>query len=162
MTQLPRGSGRGANQAARFPKIESTYFSFGHYEWSLWLYPFGDGIQQDGRVLVTLTRQTSMSHVCRVRYRITLGEGESMFESGIVEQMLDLSGAGTPVDLGCNNIFALSSNKTRLMVKVDLIFVAAISEVQLNPFDRSKNRCHIYDRDKQTWVVEVSFLTFLA
>ncbi len=39
--------------------------------------------------------------------------------------------------------------------QVELMSVSAISEVALCPFSRNRNRAHLYDRDKQAWMLEV-------
>ena len=79
-------------------------------------------------------------------------------DSDIIEQILDTSGTGPPYDVGYN-VFTLTSGKARLRIKIELTSVSAISEVLLCPFSRSKYRVHLYDRDKQAWMLEADVLT---
>ena len=106
-----------------------------------------------GTSLVYLTRQTNFDHTCRVRYRIIIGQGDHSIESGVIEQLLDASGSGRPYDIGYN-AYNLTSGKGRLRVRVELLFVSAISEVNLCVLNRKHNRAHLYDRDKQEWMIE--------
>jgi hypothetical protein len=135
------------------PRIETNYFTFGHFDWNLSVCPFGDGVETTGKPLIFLTRQTNFDHLCRIKYRLTIGQNDKTLESEVIEQIVDLSGHAQPYNVGYD-LYRLTSGKSKLKVKVELISVAAISEVQLCPLNRSKNRAHLYDRDKQEWLIE--------
>ena len=78
-------------------------------------------------------------------------------DSDVIEQILDTSGTGPPYHVGYH-VFSLTSGKARLRIKVQLLSVSAISEVIMCPFSRNKNRVHLYDRDKQAWMLEADVL----
>lgn len=103
--------------------------------------------------MIFLTRQTNFDHLCRVKYRLIIGQGDKLFESEVIEQIVDISGHAQPYDVGYD-LYRLTSSKSRLRVRVELMSVTAISEVQIWPLNRSKNRAHLYDRDKQAWMIE--------
>ena len=136
-----------------FPKYETMYFSWGLFDWNLSVYPFGDCAETDNFSLVYLIRQTSFDHLCRVRYRITLGTGDRKVESSAIEQIIDISGTGTPYESGYS-IYQFANRSGKLHIKIELLAVTAISEVELQPFTRGKNKAHLYDRDKQAWMLE--------
>lgn len=115
--------------------------------------PSGDGVETTGKPLIFLTRQTNFDHLCRVKYRLVIGQNDKMLESETIEQVVDISGHAKPYYVGYD-LYRLASSKSKLKVKVELISVTAISEVQLYPMNRSKNRAHLYDRDKQAWLIE--------
>ena len=79
-------------------------------------------------------------------------------DSDTIEQVLDTSGTGPPYVVG-HNLFTLTSGKARLRIKIQLLSVSAISEVVICPFSRSKNKIHLYDRDKQAWMLEADVLS---
>ena len=49
------------------PRLETDYFSWGGFDWSLSVHPRGDSPSTESRPLVFLTRQTSFDHLCRTR-----------------------------------------------------------------------------------------------
>ena len=134
------------------PKYETNYFSFGGFDWNVSVLPYGDE-KHDGRPLVSLTRQTSLGHLCRVKYKVTLGQADRILESEQLEQILDTQLNEGYFDVR-TNIYNLLTAKARLKVRVDLYSVVAISEIQIDPFMRGKNRGTFYDRDKQAWIFE--------
>ncbi len=84
---------------------------------------------------------------------MTLGQGNRVVESDVIEQMVDITGHGDLYEPGYN-LYQLCSSKSRLHLTIQLISVLAVSEVALCPLNRSKNRAHLYDRDKQAWIIE--------
>ena len=125
------------------------------------VYPFGDAPERDGRALVYLVRQTGLDHHCRVSYKVILGQGDKVLTSDTIEQVLDTSGQGTPYDVP-GSLYQLTSSKNKLLVKVELLNSTAISECHLFPLNRNKNKSHLYDRDKQAWLLESDVsLTYL-
>lgn len=155
--QLPKGAKDHSNDY-EYSKFETNYFTFGNFDWNLSIYPFGDRLENDGRPLVFLTRQTNFDHLCRVRYRLMLGHGDRILDSDTLEQMFDISGNSPPYDVSYN-LYNLTSSKARMKVKAELLSVTAVSEIQLSPLNRSKNRTHLYDRDKQAWMIETDLST---
>ena len=151
--QLPREFKEYFTGSRRYEKFETNYFTFGNFDWNLSIYPNGECMEVEGRPAIYLTRQTSFDHLCRVRYRITLGHGEKILESSIIEQLLDTSGSGDPYDVGCH-LYNLVSSKARLKIRVDLYSVNAVSMVKIQALNRSKNSTRLYDRDKQEWTLE--------
>lgn len=141
------------NSAYDRPKIETNYFTYGTFDWSISVSPSGDSSENEGRPLVSFTRQTHFDHLSRVKYRLVIGRGEKMLETDVIQQVFDLSGQGTPYDVGFN-LYQLAPYKNRLPLKAELLSVTPISEVQLCPLNRSKNRAHLYDLEKQAWLIE--------
>lgn len=72
-------------------KTESTYFNFGGFDWNVAIYPFGKD-PGDDRLFVYLNRLTGFDHQCRIRYVITLGEGERVVNSGLLDDISDCNG----------------------------------------------------------------------
>jgi hypothetical protein len=72
-------------------KMESTYFNFGGFDWNVAIYPFGKD-STDERLFVYLNRLTGFDHQCRVRYVMTLGEGERLINSGLLDDISDSNG----------------------------------------------------------------------
>nr|KAG5709012.1 hypothetical protein BaRGS_004651 [Batillaria attramentaria] len=133
-------------------RLESTYFLFGLSDWSVSLFPDSSSTEADGSVAVQLQRHSSFDHLCCVRYRVILGD-EGTFDSGDLEQILDTSGIGEPFTVGAS-VSRLSRGRSTLRVKVEMISVVYVSEASVSALSRSKNRAHLYDRDKQAWMLE--------
>jgi hypothetical protein len=55
------------------------------------IYPFGKD-PSDDRLFVYLNRLTGFDHHCRVRYVITLGEGDRLINSGLLDDISDSNG----------------------------------------------------------------------
>lgn len=126
---------------------------FGLSDWSISLFPDNSVAEADGSVEVQLQRHTSFDHFCYARYRIILGD-EGTFDSGDLEQVLDASGIGEPFTIGAS-VHRLSRGRSTLRVKVEMVSVISVSEVFLSvPSKNSPSRAHLYDRDKQAWMVE--------
>lgn len=79
--------GMGSNPV----KTESQYFTFGGFDWNVAIYPFGKDASDD-RLFVYLNRLTGYDHHCRVRYVITLGEGDRAINSGLLDDISDSNG----------------------------------------------------------------------
>ena len=150
IVQLPK-EGKESNYGYR--KAESTYFTFGSFDWNLAIHPHGDKPENENRPIAYLIRQTSFDHLCRVRYKISFGQGEKVMETDVNEQILDASGFGEGFEIGCN-LYKLCASKCRLRVRIELLWVSAVSEVTLHAFDRNQNVAHLYDRNKQAWLLQ--------
>ena len=66
------GHGHGRHTNAH-PKLETTYFSFGGFDWNVAVFPNGRDVTEE-RLLVFLNRLTGFDHQCRVRYMMVLGK----------------------------------------------------------------------------------------
>lgn len=143
-------------------RLESTYFLYGLSDWSVSLFPDASSTEADGSVAVQLQRHSSFDHLCCVRYRVILGD-EGTFDSGDLEQILDASGVGEPFTVGAS-VSRLAKGRSTLRVKVEMISVVYVSEASVSVTSRTKNRAHLYDRDKQAWMLEADtngkFLAF--
>lgn len=134
------------------PRLESPYFSFGLFDWSVSLFPNASTMEADGNVAIQLHRHTSFDHLCSVRYDVTLGEN-GLFESGELEQLLDLTGNGDPYIVG-SSLNYLARGRAAIKVVVSMYSVVSVSEATLHVLNRNRNRAHCYDRDKQAWMLE--------
>ena len=68
-------------------------------------------------------------------------------------QMFDISGNGAPYDVNYN-LYGVCSSKGNVLIRLELLSVATISEVELYPLNRDRNRAHLYDRENQAWLLE--------
>jgi hypothetical protein len=150
---IPRDPRNQQNIANQYQKFETSYFAFGGCDWNVLIYPNGDCVQNEGKPTVHLSRQTGLDHCCKIKYRVTIGHGDRTLESDTLDDYVDISGNGLGYNLGAS-VYGLATHKGRLRVKVDLYAVTAISEVQICPLDRRKNRSRCYDREKQAWIIE--------
>ncbi|XP_046560241.1 uncharacterized protein LOC124269279 [Haliotis rubra] len=143
-------------------RLESTYYSFGLFDWSVSLFPDSSSIEADGSIAVQLQRHTSFDHLCSLKYRVILGE-EGTFDSRELVQILDTSGMGEPFTVGAS-MLRLAQGRSTLRVKVEMISVVSVSEVNVHALNRNRSRAHLYDRDKQAWMLEADtsgkYLTF--
>ncbi|XP_046663090.1 uncharacterized protein LOC124355986 [Homalodisca vitripennis] len=109
--QMPRQHHQSAaKNPPQATKLETTYFTYGGFDWNLALYPNGikdihdadeNGVKlrpilensnEDGRVSVYLNRCTGFDHQCRVRYSLVLGDGPRRVDSGPVDDVSDSDG----------------------------------------------------------------------
>ncbi|XP_014672291.1 PREDICTED: uncharacterized protein LOC106812824 [Priapulus caudatus] len=135
-------------------KYESTYFTFGNYDWSVCLFPNGDSNQ--GKPLICLTRHTHFEHPCKLRYTLTLGEGDRCMASDTIEHVFDVTGAGEGYVL--NNIDMGSLvRQHKIKISMELLSVSTISEVKIPLLEKGRNCAQCYDRDKQAWAVVTEF-----
>ncbi|XP_014670316.1 PREDICTED: uncharacterized protein LOC106811267 [Priapulus caudatus] len=143
-------------RATGFPKYETTYFSFGSYDWSVSMFPHGDSDDNVGRPLVYLTRHTHFEHLCKLKYELTLGEGAACMDSDTIQHVFDISGTGEGYVL--NNVSVASLlRQAELYVALKLLSVGTVSEVRIPVLDRGRNCATLYDRDKQAWAVVSEF-----
>ncbi|XP_065936490.1 uncharacterized protein [Magallana gigas] len=133
-------------------KLETPYFSFGLFDWSISLYPNTPTQDSEGNVAVQLHRHTNFDHLCRVQYDIKIGENQA-FESGTIEQWLDGGGNGEPYIIG-STIHVLSRGRSTVRVRVNMYSVVSIGEAVLPVLNKNRNRVHLYDKDKQAWMLE--------
>ncbi|XP_057337290.1 uncharacterized protein LOC130675549 [Microplitis mediator] len=136
-------------------KLETSYFTFGGFDWNLAIYPQGnkeDEPRSEGKLSVYLIRLTGFDHRCRVRYSLVLGEGERRIESGQIDDLSDAEGRG----YGWHTRVRWSdiAHKGTLRVSLEMIEARTFSEVAvqaLGPTMLPAAPC--YDRDKQAWTV---------
>lgn len=147
-------------------KLETNYFTFGGFDWNLVVYPSGTkepsssssergGSSESGgssRLSVHLVRLTGFDHRCRVRYIVSLGEGDRRIESGAIEDVSDDEGRG----FGWQPRVRWSdvAHKGVLRLSLEMLEARTISEVlvpTLGTGTLPATPC--YDRDKQEWTI---------
>ncbi|KAJ8670374.1 hypothetical protein QAD02_001633 [Eretmocerus hayati] len=155
--------------ASKPSKLETSYFTFGGFDWNLVVYPHGnkeaatsdtspgsrsgsDSSGTSGRLSVHLIRLTGFDHRCRVRYVVSLGEGDRRIESGPLEDISDDEGRG----LGWQPRVRWSdvAHKNVLRLSLEMLEARTVSEVAvqaLGPGSLPATPC--YDRDKQAWAL---------
>eukprot|EP00105_Crassostrea_gigas_P038514 XP_019922662.1 PREDICTED: uncharacterized protein LOC105327948 [Crassostrea gigas] len=138
-------------------KLETPYFSFGLFDWSISLYPNTPTQDSEGNVAVQLHRHTNFDHLCRVQYDIKIGENQA-FESGTIEQWLDGGGNGEPYIIG-STIHVLSRGRSTVRVRVNMYSVVSIGEAVLPVLNKNRNRVHLYDKDKKALVRDFMHMT---
>ncbi|CAH1779752.1 unnamed protein product [Owenia fusiformis] len=135
-----------------YDRLETTYFCFGMCDWSLILYPDGDSKGSEGIPRLHLCRHTSFDHLCRAEYKFKIGQGDRVYLSEKLTDILNESGMGQGFLIN-DNLHSLAI-KGKLRIQVEMLSVTAISEVKIAVLNRTRNRAKFYDRDKQAWVLE--------
>ncbi|KAH9361994.1 hypothetical protein HPB48_014933 [Haemaphysalis longicornis] len=102
-------------------------------------------------------------HPCRVQYRVVLGEGDRRVDSGVLDQISDLSGRIRGFSLGAAGPADLVRRGT-LRLQLHMLSANAISEAKvaatasplpgMEPCATLPAPANCYDRDKQAWCVE--------
>ncbi|XP_076370439.1 uncharacterized protein LOC143256717 [Tachypleus tridentatus] len=135
-------------------KFETAYFIFGNFEWNISFLPHGSQNDLDSgpRPRVFLNRLTGFEHPCRVRYRVILGEGDRMVDSGILDQISDLAGRIRGFSLR-SQVTDLA-RRGLLIVHVEMICANTISEAKVATVRDPNTSVNCYDRDKQGWCIE--------
>ncbi|GFY74272.1 uncharacterized protein TNIN_369731 [Trichonephila inaurata madagascariensis] len=134
-------------------KLETSYFTFGNFEWNVSILPHGDeGESTSTRPRVLLNRLTGFDHQCRVMYRIVLGEGERKIDSGLLDQISDMSGRIRGFSLRCQVPDIV--RRTVLRVYTEMMCANTISEAKVPTTRDPNSTANCYDRDKQGWCVE--------
>ncbi|OQR69122.1 hypothetical protein BIW11_12461, partial [Tropilaelaps mercedesae] len=171
-----------AMQQQHIVKIESPFLSFGGFEWNVVVLPFGSPEDNESprAPKVLLNRLTGFEHPCRVQYRLVLGGGKNTVESGLLDQISDLSGRirGFPLKGICNSIREIMSPRSgQLHVHLQMVSANVISEAKVPIVPQQTNNINMqqgpagmglgglspsstancYDRDKQAWTVEADF-----
>lgn len=133
-------------------KFETTYFTFGGFDWNMALYPHGKD-PGDGRLGIFLNRLTGFDHQCRVRYNVVLGDGEKRIDSGIIDDVSDSDGKGYGWHPRVR--FPDLVYKGIIRVHLEMMLANTLSEVSVavnNQHAATVAQC--YDRDKQAWTIE--------
>ncbi|XP_014259022.2 uncharacterized protein LOC106672250 [Cimex lectularius] len=149
-------------------KIETTYFTFGGFDWTLALYPFGTkdhhGSGSDGRLSLYLNRCTGFDHQCRVRYSVVLGDGERRLDSGIVDDVSDSDGKSYGwhprarfhdlVYKGCIRLHLemILANTLSEVISSVVIQQQTMGAASIGVTAQGVSQC--YDRDKQGWSIK--------
>ncbi|XP_054710150.1 uncharacterized protein LOC129219863 [Uloborus diversus] len=133
-------------------KLETSYFTFGNFEWNVSILPHGDETDTNNRPRVLLNRLTGFDHQCRVMYRVVLGEGERKIDSGILDQISDMSGRIRGFSLRCQVTDLV--RRAVLRVYTEMICANTISEAKVPTTRDPNSTSNCYDRDKQGWCVE--------
>ena len=161
------GGGSGGNS-----KFESTYFTFGGFDWNITLYPHSHIEPYDHeKISFYLNRLTGFDHQCRIRYVVNLGEGEKLMDSGIIENVSDIEGKvqGWHPRVKFEDLV----RKGIIKVRIEMIAANTISEVnfsfktnltsspnihpqrlQTESLMASPQVAQCYDRDKQGWTLK--------
>lgn len=155
---------------SRYPRYETSCFSFGSFDWTAVLRPNGDGESTDGRPLIGVLRQTSFDHTSRLSYRVTLERSDQVLvRTETIESVVDASGHdrggggsghalldGEDADGGQQRALVIgpAGVRGRLKMRLELMSCTTVTEVQLFPFNNKRNRAYLYDRDKQAWMLE--------
>lgn len=113
-------------------KLETSYFSFGNFDWNISLTPVAEGDRKvDGggepKTRVTLNRLTGFDHQCRVRYRLILGERDRRVDSGVLDHISDMNGRIRGFTL--RNDLKMFVRKGLLKVHLEMISANTASEV---------------------------------
>ncbi|GIX70953.1 uncharacterized protein CDAR_505051 [Caerostris darwini] len=133
-------------------KLETSYFTFGNFEWNVSILPNGDEADSSTRPRVLLNRLTGFDHQCRVMYRVVLGEGERKIDSGLLDQISDMSGRIRGFSLRCQVPDIV--RRTVLRVHTEMMCANTISEAKVPTTRDPNSTANCYDRDKQGWCVE--------
>lgn len=119
---------------------------------------FFPGVPEDqetsNRPKILLNRLTGFDHAVRVQYRIVLGDGDRVYDSGVLCQMSDVTGRIRGFTLKCTVSDLL--RRGILRVYVEMMYANAISEVliPLQNIDPSESTPNCYDREKHAWLAE--------
>lgn len=143
-------------------KLETSYFTFGGFDWTLVVYPNGtkepsssssSDSGSSSRLSVHLVRNTGFDHRCRVRYIVSLGEGDRRIESGAIEDVSDDEGRG----YGWQPRVRWSdvAHKGVLRLSLEMLEARTISEVSVPTVGPGTTlpSTLCYDRDKQEWAI---------
>lgn len=157
MTDLQMPSSTFSAGQSKPNKLETDYFAFGGFDWNLVIYPHGDKELEgyrghDNCISVYPMRMSGFDHRCRVRYSVTLGEGDRRIDSGQIEDLSDAEQCG----FGWHPRVRWSDIAHKGVVRVSLEMVEArtICEVAVQargPSTLAATPC--YDRDKQAWMI---------
>lgn len=162
--KIPHGSGHGGSShgskssssaaaaAAAAAKLETSYFTFGNFEWNVSILPHGDEQDASNRPRLLLNRLTGFDHQCRVMYRVVLGEGERKIDSGILDQISDMSGRIRGFSMRCHVPDLV--RRSTLKIYLEMICANPISEAKVPTVRDPNSTANCYDRDKQGWCVE--------
>lgn len=160
--------GVNADGSGKEEKLETSYFTFGGFDWNVTLYP--GGIRQmhgsnEERISVYLQRCTGFDHQCRVRYSMVLGDGDRRFDSGIVDDVSDSDGKsyGWHPRLKFQDLVHKGMIRVHLEMHLANTLSEVISSILLSQADQGANSSGVlatpnisqcYDRDKQAWSVK--------
>jgi len=147
------------NNVAKLGKLETSYFSFDQYDWSLSVYPTGKAESQLGSpdggaggsmsMTIFLNRHTGFNRSCRVRFNIRVAEG---IESGIRDEVSDQDGKS----LGWLPMIKLTDCVHRgvFKLRVQMLSVNTISLIDIPVVPRHPVGIPLYDKDKLAWEME--------
>ncbi|RWS26430.1 uncharacterized protein B4U80_08312, partial [Leptotrombidium deliense] len=138
----------------RGTKMETGYFTFGSFDWSLSIV-VNDDDNDDAKPTVYLNRLTSFDNPCRVQYRVVIGDGKHREDSGLLDQISDMSGRIRGFDLHYYSISdLLKYNHNTIVVYVEMHCANTISEAKVPIARNTSPAINCYDRNKQGWCIE--------
>ncbi|KAF0294076.1 hypothetical protein FJT64_008217 [Amphibalanus amphitrite] len=129
-------------------RLETSNFTFGNFDWSVTVQRSPEEPQ---RAFAALRRLTGFEHKCRVRYNLTLGDGEGAAISGILEEVSDREGRG-PGWSPRNSLDDLCPGG-RLKVICEMLAANTVSELAVGTVG-GPMAASCYDRDRQGWSIE--------
>ena len=158
-------------------KLETNYFTFGGFDWNLVVYPAGNKEASTSETIVSgsgsgsstpatpatpsgssnrlsvhLARLTGFDHRCRVRYAVSLGEGERCVESGPIEELSDADGRGHGWQPRVR--WSDVAHKGVLRLTLEMLEARTVSEVSVQALGpKSLPAAPCYDKDKQAWAM---------
>ncbi|XP_006818407.1 uncharacterized protein LOC100370664 [Saccoglossus kowalevskii] len=141
-----------------FPRFQSTYFPYGGFDWNVSVYPNGDWAEHEGRVMINLNRLTQFNQLCRLGYRVTLGDDveTKCYRSDVLGHIFDFSGNGQGFML--YDDLERYTNNGELKIVVELVYISVIHEIKMYVFEEQsrKNQVFFSDRDRQAWCLETN------
>uniref|UniRef100_A0A8D8QVL2 MATH domain-containing protein n=1 Tax=Cacopsylla melanoneura TaxID=428564 RepID=A0A8D8QVL2_9HEMI len=161
-------SGATGDPSGGNEKLETSYFTFGGFDWNVTLYPGGirhmHGSPDQDRISVYLQRCTGFDHQCRVRYSIVLGDGDRRIDSGVVDDVSDSDGKsyGWHPRVKFHDLVHKGVIRVHLEMHLANTLSEVISSIVLSQSDSTHTSGVIaapaisqcYDRDKQAWSVK--------
>jgi hypothetical protein len=136
-------------------KLETTYFTFGSFDWNVSIVPqhYGSNeeldVQRDNsRPFVFLNRLTGFDNPCRAQYRIILGEGKYREDSGILDQISDVGGRIRGFQMRYS-LADLVKYHGVVHVYLELHCCNTISEARVPIVRNPSPTINCYDRNKQ-------------
>lgn len=159
---------KNLDQVKAAQKLESSYFTFGGFDWNITVFPGGVTETNDGehKVSVLLNRLTGFDHQCRVRYNVNLGEGDKLLDSGVIENVSDSDGKAHGWHPRVKFVELLRKGVCR--VRLEMLAANTLSEVTFGfkPGAAASRGlageaivgtppvAQCYDRDKQGWTLK--------
>ena len=163
-------------------KIETNYFHFASFEWNISIVAqsptsgaasmvrglfkdsnsnqdFFNSSDNSGRsgsnrtYQINLNRLTGFENACRAQFRFLLGQGQFREDSGVLEQISDVSGKSRGHQVDAHTFANLTQGGT-LHLYFEFFRCNPLSEVKV-PLARSLSPViNCYDRNKQGWCLE--------
>ncbi|RWS00917.1 hypothetical protein B4U79_10735, partial [Dinothrombium tinctorium] len=144
-------------------KMETGYFTFGSFDWSLSILASEgkSGVEEsletssNVKPSIFLNRLTSFDNPCRVQYRVVIGDGKHREDSGVLDQISDVSGRIRGFQMHYYTLAdILKYNHNKILVYVEMHCANTISEAKVPMIKNTSPTINCYDRNKQGWCIE--------